>query len=237
MKRLLSLLTAVLFVTALPLAAFAKEVTFTARDPFGRDVAKFETSAPLETIIGTTNVISGEVRVNLEDITNSRATFEVDVASFNSGNQKRDQDMREKFLHTDRYPKARLTLIKILSSSNGRRLIDGEPIEIKAEGILSLHGVERPVVADLTVTYLKESEATRSRLPGDLLRVSGTLPLKLSDFNIERPQLLILRLSDDVKVSVDLIASTKRPGKALNPCAVANPCAPVNPCSANQGKW
>ncbi len=236
MKRFLFLLTALLFVTAIPLAAFAKEVTFTARDPFGRDVVKFESSAPLETIIGTTNLISGEVRVNPQDITKSRVTFEVDVVSFNSGNEKRDQDMREKFLQTDRYPRARFTLTRILSTANGRRLIDGEPIQIKAEGILSLHGVERPVVADLTVTYLKESDATRSRLPGDLLRVSGTLPIKLSDFNIERPQLLFLRVSDDVKVSVDFIASTKQPGKVLNPCAAANPCAAVNPCSANQGK-
>jgi len=63
----------------------------------------------------------------------------------------------------------------------------------------------------LTITYFKESESTKNRLPGDLLHIEGTFDVLLSDHNIERPQFVILKLDDKQKVNIDLFSATGLP--------------------------
>jgi len=240
MKRFTTLL--LLISLALPGVANAKPVNFYINDPTGRDVASYTSRAPLETIVGTTNRVTGVISVDPENITKApEVRIAVDLASLNSGIALRDQHMRENFLHTDRFPQATFTLTRILSSKPNK-LADSVPILIRAEGVLEIHGVKRNVVVDVNATYYKESEATRGKMPGDLIVIQTEFPIKLSQFNIERPKLVVLKLSDDVKISVTAVASTKAspPGtktgatNPCNPCAAknpCNPCAPKNPCN------
>ena len=204
-------------------------------DARGRDVLTFDSKAPLEKIVGTTNKITGHIQVNLKDITKGlTASFELDLASLKTGIDKRDEHMRDNFLETAKYPKAMLAINKVTKASD-KMLMDGKTLTVDAEGTLSLHGVKSTVqLKDITVTYFDESEATKGKMPGDLLIINGDLSLNLPDYNIEVPQFIFLKLAETIKVSVDLTGSTATKGvvsNPCNPCAGVNPCNPCNPCA------
>ena len=207
---------------------------FGINDPGGRDVLTFDSKAPLEKIVGTTNKITGSVQVNPKDITKGlKAAFTLDLASLRTGIDKRDEHMRDNFLETAKYPEAILTLNKVTKASDNM-LMDGKTLTVDAEGTLSLHGVKNDVqLKDVTVTYFDESEATKGKMPGDLLIINGGFSLNLPDYNIEVPQFIFLKLAETIKVSVDLTGSTATTGVAnpCNPCAGVNPCNPCNPCA------
>jgi hypothetical protein len=127
-----------------------------------------------------------------------------------------------------------LTIDKVTKASDNM-LMDGKTLTVDAEGTLSLHGVKNAVqLKDITVTYFDESEATKGKMPGDLLIINGDLSLNLPDYNIEVPQFIFLKLAETIKVSVDLTGSTATKGvvsNPCNPCAGVNPCNPCNPCA------
>jgi polyisoprenoid-binding protein YceI len=208
---------------------------FGINDPGGRDVLTFDSKAPLEKIVGTTNKIMGHVQVNPKDITKGlKAAFALDLASLKTGIDKRDEHMRDNFLETAKYPEAMLTIDKVTKASDNM-LMDGKTLTVDAEGTLSLHGVKNAVqLKDITVTYFDESEATKGKMPGDLLIINGGFSLNLPDYNIEVPQFIFLKLAETIKVSVDLTGSTATKGvvsNPCNPCAGVNPCNPCNPCA------
>ena len=116
--------------------------------------------------------------------------------------------------------------------------MDQKPITVDAVGTLELHGVKKPVtIKDVKVTYFKESDATKAKMPVNLLHIEGGFSIKRSDSNIKRPQMVLLKLDENIKVNVDVFATTATPsGMAANPC---NPCGskkPVNPCNPCSGK-
>ena len=221
----------------------ANMTKFTINDD--RNVLTFESKAPLEKIVGTTSKVAGHIQVNPEDITKgTMAHLELDLESLNTGIAKRDEHMRsEEFLHTAKFPKAILMIDKITKASS-KMLTDKTPVTVNAEGTLDLHGVKHKVkLEDVRVTYFAESEETRSKMPGNLVHIDGNLAIKLTDYNIKVPKLIVLKVDENIKISVDLFGTTAPPaammagnpcnpcgGNACNPCGKKNPCNPCNPC-------
>jgi polyisoprenoid-binding protein YceI len=201
------LIVAVFFLFQLTAAAPVKFL-LSGRD--GRNVIKFISKAPLETIEGKTGQIDGTVEVDLADAATAIGQFEVDLTMVKTGIDLRDQHMREGYLHTDSFPKAAFKLNKVTQSS-AKALVDGQPVEIEVHGELTIHGVTKPVTVSGTVTYLKESEATQARLPGDLLHIDVGTSILLSDFKVERPQFVLLKVNDKVDLHVDVFATTRYP--------------------------
>ena len=201
------LIVTVLFLSQLTAAAPVKFL-LSGRD--GRNVIKFISKAPLETIEGKTGQIDGSVEVDLADAASATGQFEVDLTTVKTGIEMRDQHMREGYLHTDSFPKATFKIVKV-TKAIPKQLADGQPVEIEAQGELTIHGVTKPIAVSGTVTYLKESEATQARLPGDLLHIDVGTPILLSDFKVERPQFVLMKVSDKVELRVDVFATTRYP--------------------------
>ena len=88
---------------------------------------------------------------------------------------------------------------------------DQKPAELELEGYFSVHGVKREITVQMTVTYIKESEATGARHPGDLLHIVGTFDILLSEYSIRRPQFVILKLDDKQRIDIDIFAATGLP--------------------------
>ena len=203
-----------------------------------RNVFTFESKAPLEKIVGTTSKITGKVHIDPKDITkHAMATFSLDLASMTTGIGLRDEHMRDGYLETSKHPQAVLTIEKLTKASQ-KMLTDQKPIAVDAVGTLTLHGVKKPItIKNANITYFKESEATRGKMPGDLLHVAGGFSIQLTDYNIKVPQKLFLKLDKTIKVNVDLFATTNMKTMAANPC---NPCGakvaanPCNPCGAKK---
>ena len=248
-KTLYSLILGVITSLILTSASLAAENPCNPCNPCGmlktfmvnddRNTFTFESKAPLEKIVGTTSKITGKIQVNPKDITKGmKATFELDLASMKTGIGLRDQHMQKNFLETDKYPTAILTVDKVTKVSS-KELKDQKTITVNAEGTLELHGVKKQIVLkDLKVTYFKESDATKAKMQGDLLAIAGEFSIKLPDYNIKVPKMIILKLDENIKVGVDIIGTTAammvaNPCDPCNPCGkkAKNPCDPCNPCS------
>lgn len=208
MRRKFEAAAIVLFLLTQTVLAAPIKFVATSRD--GKNVIKFVSKAPLETIEGVTSRIDGNIDVDLADAATAAGQFEVDLSTVKTGIDMRDQHMRERFVHTDSFPKATFQLKKV-TKTGARSLPDSQPVDIEAEGEMTIHGVTKPVMVVGTVTYMKESEETQARLPGDLIHVDVSFPILLSDFNIERPKMLFMKLNDRVNIAVDVFASTKQP--------------------------
>ena len=184
--------------------------TFYVNDERKRDVVTFTSKAPLEMILGTTGHIVGFVETDPADIMNTRARFEVDLATLKTGIDMRDGHMRGQYLETEKYPKAIFELTKVVKASQPT-LENQKPVELMVEGNFSVHGVTKPITIPLTIAYFQESEETKAKLPGDMIRIEGAWDILLSDYKISRPQFVILKLDDKQKINIDVFGSTGSP--------------------------
>ena len=95
------------------------------------------------------------------------------------------------------------------ASSNS--LENNVPVDLTLAGDFTVHGVTRPVEVKATAVYIKKSEDTGARHPGDMLHVTATFDVYLSQHNIKRPKFIILKLDDLQKIELDFYASTALP--------------------------
>lgn len=118
--------------------------------------------------------ISGEVSFRLE--------------SLKTGIEERDQDMKEKYLEVKSFPIAKLTFSEFQMPA-GWSLKNPKVVESSFRAKFSLHGVER----EITGLYSIDSALKKSTAKFDV---------KLSDFKIQLPEYLGIKVADFVKVSV-----------------------------------
>jgi len=203
------------FLLLLIVPCLAEEVTFYVNDDQKRDIVTFTSKAPLETVMGRTGEVRGFIAFDPEDIKGTaRGGFEVDLASLKTGIGLRDKHMREQYLETDQYPLVSFKLTRVAQAS-GNILEDNQNIDLVLEGQFKLHGMTRDITLPVSVKYMKGTEETQKHRPGDLLRITADFDVLLSDYNIARPQFIILKLDDLQKISIDLMASTELPEVAL----------------------
>lgn len=186
MKRFLFL---ILFIVPLKLQAAEFSVV-----P-GQSSVVFTSEAPMETVRGETEQISGTVSVNPPSVASVRAKFSVQADTLKTGNRLRDRNMRNNFLETGKFPE----IIFTLRGMSGGTLVPGRGVVLKAVGVFTLHGVVREINIPVTVSWDQKE---------DTLRVQSKFSINLSDYQIERPRILILRLSDTVEVNLDLMLSS-----------------------------
>lgn len=209
MKGFLTVIIAALCVTTV----LAGEPTrFYVNDELKRDIVTFTSKAPLETVEGKTGEITGYIEVDPADISGStKAAFEVDLASLKTGIGMRDRQMKEQFLEVEKYPKAVFEL-KQVKSASPNTLKDNMPVNLVLQGNFTVHGVTKEVEIPATAIFIKGTEDTKkARLPGDLLHITATFDVYLSDHDIARPKFLLLKLDDLQKINLDFFASTAVP--------------------------
>ena len=190
----------------LPASALAAAQEFTFGD--GKDVVAFTSDAPVEVIQGSTNNVKGHVRFDDTMLFDAKhpfeMMFEVDLRTLDTGIPLRNVHMRENFLETDKYPKATFKARKI-KLSRKPTLKKVEEFTVTATGDLSVHGVTVEKTIPLKVTYLPESDTTQKRAKsGNLVRVRGTFPVKLSEHRIQRPEAVFVKLAETIYLNVDL---------------------------------
>lgn len=213
-KRVLQGSAAFVGVTGLALAGMAAQGAYRvyyANDELNRNVVMILSDAPLETMLTRTGNIMAEVKVDPQNaLNNPQARFVVDLASLETGIAARDTKMRgPEYLDVAKYPKATFTLRKLLGITRDvQTLVPNKMRKFKAEGDMELHGVTKPVAADVEVTALPADDNTKTRLPGDLLHVKATFPIKLDDFGIMIAAPAQMKIANEETVTVNVFAST-----------------------------
>jgi polyisoprenoid-binding protein YceI len=145
----------------------------------------FISTAPLQSFRGTSKTLNAEV-----SFSSKRVSFFVDLETLDSGNARRDRDMRQNFLETARFP---------FAIFNGSFSADLDPATlteaaVEVEGVFELREIRKPLVVRGTVTRVPEG-----------IRVVASWTLALSDFGIERPRVLLYELSETLTLEIDIV--------------------------------
>ncbi|MBD3257281.1 hypothetical protein GF377_02520 [candidate division GN15 bacterium] len=209
-------------------------------DPMKRNSVTFKSTAPLEDIVGTSNQITGYLSFNpFQPKKGGHGKLIVPVTSLNTGIPLRDEHLAgADWLNAERngdivFEITDVEDIGVVTSSSGAKTFD-----VTAVGDFSLNGVTKRLSVPARVTWLKESENTQSRLPGDLLAVRASFDVTLADYGITGPKGMDLignKVGQSVEVVLSLVGSSVGGSMAANPC---NPCGdkkaknPCNPCGA-----
>lgn len=115
-------------------------------------------------------------------------TLELPLSQLSTGIDLRDKHMKEKYLETDKYPKA---LLKLKPFALPKLEENSPAVNIPFEGDLTLHGVTNPVKGSADVSY-KNKEYS----------IAAQYSLHLSDFKVEIPSYMGIKVADDVTVNV-----------------------------------
>jgi len=151
----------------------------------------FVSTAPLQQFRGVSPHLTGEV-----DFASRGVSFFVDLATLDSGNRRRDRDMRRSYLQTERYPFA--TFNGTFQGSVDPRTLTTDSVEVV--GVFTLREIERP----LTV----RGEVSRE---GEGVRVRASWPLLLGDFGIDRPRILFYEISESLTLELDILLLPESP--------------------------
>jgi polyisoprenoid-binding protein YceI len=114
------------------------------------------------------------------------ARLELPLASLTSGNALYDAELQQR-LAVRRHPVATVELLEA-------ELLSGA--DYRVTGTVTIHGVTATLHGEVRLTF---------REPGQLL-VSGEKVVDIRDFDLELPNVLMLRIYPDVKVRLQLVA-------------------------------
>ena len=144
---------------------------------------EFLSNVPLHSFTGESEHLTGRL-----DLVENTVDFFVDLNTLDTGNGKRDKDMRTT-LETDEFPFA-----EFFGSFVSAPDPDG-PVsqDVEVEGDFTIHGVTRFIRVPGTVTFSTEG-----------VRVQASWTLQLDDYDIEPPRLLIFKVDEEQAISIDM---------------------------------
>lgn len=152
------------------------------------NLVKFISSAPVEDFEGITNKIDGYLTTkDGNNLYGAEVYFEVDLNSVDTGIGLRNRHMREDYLHTDTYPltsyKGKITEVNKINDSN---------YDVRVNGEITIHGITKSLVTRGEIKFTKNG-----------INATTKFTVKLTDHKIEVPQVMFLKISEDIRLELD----------------------------------
>ena len=207
MKRFHSSLACLLMALSAPLAARAAEQTFDFKDPKGVNNATFKLDAPLETITGSANGVSGTLTIDRDKPAATKGTIIVAAPSLHVENATMKEHMHGKdWLDSKTHPEIKFTVDGLSDFK-----MTGDTATATVKGKFSLKGVEKSVSVPAKVTLLPGMLAKRTNgaMEGDLLVIRSTFTIKRSDYGIN-PAAPTDKVADDIEISLAIAGSSPK---------------------------
>jgi polyisoprenoid-binding protein YceI len=149
----------------------------------------------IEDIVGISPNVNGEIKLDLANPANTTVgTITIDVASFNSGSDRRDGDMNREWFNIAQFP---LISFEPKSMEGLPASYEaGQELAFKMTGDMMLIGKTAPVTFDVKAKY-----------DGDQLVGTATAPVTISGFGIQAPSAMgIFSVADEINVQFDFVA-------------------------------
>ncbi len=147
----------------------------------------------VSTVRGQFDTMSGTVNYDPQNPTAAKVMVEIDVASVNTRNERRDNDLRsENFFDVAKYPKMTFESTKVEKVGDG----------LKMTGNLTLHGVTKEVTFDVDGPA---SPITTQR--GMRTGASATAKISRKDFGMTWNRAIEaggVTVSDEVAITIDI---------------------------------
>lgn len=145
----------------------------------GESILKYRLSHPLHAIDAATKDFLCEIELSEATQEIQSVRFIADVATFDSGNSNRDAHALE-VIDALSYPE-----VSFQSSS-----IETTGEDLRVSGNLFFHGVTK------NITF-----SAKKKVVGSKLIVEGATDVSLTEFKVERPALMMIRVDDALKIS------------------------------------
>ena len=173
--------TSLLIVLALPAIVSSAPITFDFKDPKGVNNVVFKTDAPLESINGTANGVSGTVAFDPQNPSATTGKIVVAANTLHVGNPTMKEHLHgDMWMSVAKYPDMTFELASLQNVKTA-----GDVTTADATGKLTVKGVTKDITTPVKLTYLKDK--LQQRVPGkkgDLLVVRSNFVIKRSDFGI-----------------------------------------------------
>ncbi len=175
MKAMTLLLATSLLTPLAPVAAQTKAELI-------KDESKltYNVSHPLHEVEATSKDVMSSIELDPANRSIKSVTVSVDVTTFDSGNSNRDSHAME-VIDALTYPEAKFVSTSVAQNGDSAKVL----------GNLTFHGVTK----EITIPAALKWSANR-------LEVHGDFVVSLTAFKIERPSLLMIPVSDDIKFTI-----------------------------------
>ena len=188
-----------LLAAALLAPAVAAPQTFDFKDPKGVNNATFRLDAPLETINGSANGISGTLTVDPSKPEATTGTIVVDARTLHVENPMMKEHLHGKeWMGTATHNEIKFTVAGLDSVKQ-----QGDTVEATVKGTFTMKGVAKEIRVPAKATLLpgKLAARTNGQQEGDLLVLRSSFTLKRTDFGIN-PGAPSEKVSDEIEVSL-----------------------------------
>ncbi len=188
-----------LLAAALLAPAVAAPQTFDFKDPKGVNNATFRLDAPLETINGSANGISGTLTVDPSKPEATTGTIVVDARTLHVENPMMKEHLHGKeWMDTATHNEIKFTVAGLDSVKQ-----QGDTVEATVKGTFTMKGVAKEIRVPAKATLLpgKLAARTNGQQEGDLLVLRSSFTLKRTDFGIN-PGAPSEKVSDEIEVSL-----------------------------------
>ena len=199
MRKWLSFLTiaTLLFALALPASA----ATVYQIDPVHTSITFSIRHLVISNVKGRFTKFKGTITLDENDLTRSKVDVTIDAASINTGNEKRDEDLRsENFLDVKKYPTITFKSKSIEKTGENTYLLVGD---------LTIHGVTREVRIPVTFHGIIKDPWGYQRLGAH-----AAVTINRQDFGISWNKTLEgggLVVGNDVHIDINLEAVKLKP--------------------------
>ena len=197
----------------LPLLLFisAQAQRFEIRDMSHRNTLSIVSDSALERVVGVASLLWGWVELDLDDLSKGiKGEMEVDLRALDTGIDIRNSVLREKILDTPQFPTATVQFVKWAEAVQGK-VGEGQPVSKKVECLLKYRGKNFGLTVPLKIAYFKESDFSKQRLPGNLVRLSTKFSQDITALGVTIPDTLKAVVAKMVEINLDVVGSDKIP--------------------------
>ena len=188
-------------------ALAAAPINFDFKDPKGVNTVIFKTDAPLESINGTANGISGTVSFDPENPAAIKGRIVVAAKSLHVPNPTMKEHLQgDGWLDVAKNPEI---IFEVVSTSNAKT--EGNATTMEVTGNMTIKGITKSLTVPAKVTYLKDKLKARggSNKDGDLLVVRASFVIKRSDFGINSAK-FEEKVSNDIELTFSMAGMAPR---------------------------
>ena len=179
--------------------SYADMIHFDFKDPKNVNNIIFQMDAPLESINGSGDSISGVVKFDPEKPELTKGEIILDAKSLHVGNPVLKEHMHGKdWLNVEKFSSIRFSLNQLNDIKK-----DGIHLLANAHGKMTIRNITLDMKVPVKLTYLKGMLEKRNRVKGDLLVIRSKFSVKRDDFNIQAGQKLE-KVANEIELSLNV---------------------------------
>ena len=183
----------------------AKPIDFDFKDPKGVNNIIFQMDAPLESINGSGDSITGTVTFNPNKPEETKGAIYLESNSLHVGNPLLKEHMHGKeWLDVSKFKQIKFQLSKLHNIKKVKNDIFAD-----AKGKMSIRHITIEMNIPVKITYLKDLLIKRNRTPGDLLILRSKFVVQRDDFDIQKGQSLD-KVANEIEISLNLAGAAPK---------------------------